>query len=227
MPQLQQRWILATSVTYTTAHCNVTSLTHWARPRIEPASSWILVRFVNCWGTAGTPVASALWSYISKCQWSRSFTFITYFAISCVYLRNVQKQLQFTVIRLGKAFIRHTLCQENPIFVLENKWHVFYKIKLNSFSNFEYFLLLYFFIFDVRRRENNLKLIWGCRYPVDEKWYNSLELSWNAIYAAKILLESEILPRSSNFLVVLSFSCYVNIRQMKVALLILNMHCFL
>ena len=32
------------------------SLTHWARPGIEPLSSWMLVRFVNCWATTGTPV---------------------------------------------------------------------------------------------------------------------------------------------------------------------------
>ena len=32
-------WLLA----YTTAHDNAGSLTHWARPRIEPDSSWILV----------------------------------------------------------------------------------------------------------------------------------------------------------------------------------------
>ena len=25
------------------------------RPRIEPTSSWILVRFLNCWATTGTP----------------------------------------------------------------------------------------------------------------------------------------------------------------------------
>ena len=33
--------------TYTTAHGNALSLTHWARPGTEPASSWILVRFVS------------------------------------------------------------------------------------------------------------------------------------------------------------------------------------
>ena len=32
---------------YTTAHGNAGSLTHWVRPGIEPASSWILVRFVS------------------------------------------------------------------------------------------------------------------------------------------------------------------------------------
>ena len=34
------------SVTYTTADSNRRSLTHWMRPGIEPASSWILVRFI-------------------------------------------------------------------------------------------------------------------------------------------------------------------------------------
>ena len=34
-------------MTYTTAHGNTRSLTHRARPGIEPVSSWILVRFVS------------------------------------------------------------------------------------------------------------------------------------------------------------------------------------
>ena len=34
-------------LTYTTAHSNAGSLTHWARPGIEPASSWVLVRFIT------------------------------------------------------------------------------------------------------------------------------------------------------------------------------------
>ena len=32
---------------YTTAHSNARSLTHWAKPGIIPASSWILVRFLS------------------------------------------------------------------------------------------------------------------------------------------------------------------------------------
>ena len=55
MPRPQQGWIRAASVTYTTAHGNAGSLTHWASPGIEPASSWILVGFVNHWATIGTP----------------------------------------------------------------------------------------------------------------------------------------------------------------------------
>ena len=46
-PQPQQLQIWAVSVTYTTAHGNAGSLTHWERPGIKPASSRILVRFVS------------------------------------------------------------------------------------------------------------------------------------------------------------------------------------
>ena len=46
-PLAQQCGIWVTSVTYTTAHSNAGSLTHWARPGIEPVSSWILTGFVT------------------------------------------------------------------------------------------------------------------------------------------------------------------------------------
>ena len=42
-------------VTYTTAHGNIRSLTHWERPGIEPTTSCILVGFVTHWATTGTP----------------------------------------------------------------------------------------------------------------------------------------------------------------------------
>ena len=42
-PQPQQHRIQAVSVTYTTNYSNARSLTHRARPGIEPASSWKLV----------------------------------------------------------------------------------------------------------------------------------------------------------------------------------------
>ena len=54
-PEPQQCRIWATSATYTTAHGNTRSITHWARPGMEPVSSWILVGFVNHWATTGTP----------------------------------------------------------------------------------------------------------------------------------------------------------------------------
>ena len=34
-------------LSYTTAHGNARSLTHWARPGVEPTSSWILVGFTS------------------------------------------------------------------------------------------------------------------------------------------------------------------------------------
>ena len=45
--QPQQHRIRAATVSYTTAHNNSRSLTHWTRPWIEPANSWFLVGFVS------------------------------------------------------------------------------------------------------------------------------------------------------------------------------------
>ena len=58
----QQCQIWAVSAAYTTDHGNTRSSTHWARPGIEPSSSWMLVRFVNCWATTGTPE----WRYLNE-----------------------------------------------------------------------------------------------------------------------------------------------------------------
>ena len=55
-PQPQQHRIQASSVPYTTAYSNSGSLTHWARPGIKSTSLWILVRFLTCCTTAGTPI---------------------------------------------------------------------------------------------------------------------------------------------------------------------------
>ena len=55
MPEPQQCRIWAASATYTTAHSNAGSPTHWVRPGIEPATSWFLVRFINHWAMMGTP----------------------------------------------------------------------------------------------------------------------------------------------------------------------------
>ena len=50
----QQCGIWAASAAYTTAQGNAGSLTHWARPEIEPAILWFLVGFVNHCATMGT-----------------------------------------------------------------------------------------------------------------------------------------------------------------------------
>ena len=46
-PQPQQHQIRATSSTYSIAHGNTGSSTHWAKPGIEPATSRSLVRFIS------------------------------------------------------------------------------------------------------------------------------------------------------------------------------------
>ena len=46
-PEPQQCGIQAASATYTTAHGNAGSLTHWARPGIESEISWFLVGFIS------------------------------------------------------------------------------------------------------------------------------------------------------------------------------------
>ena len=45
--QPQQYQIRATSSTYTTVHGNARSWTHWVRPGIKPATSWLLVRIIS------------------------------------------------------------------------------------------------------------------------------------------------------------------------------------
>ena len=47
MPQPQQCQIQATVAVHTVARGNTRSLTHCEGPGIEPASSWILVRFIS------------------------------------------------------------------------------------------------------------------------------------------------------------------------------------
>ena len=61
MPEPQQRGIRAASATYTPAHSNTGSLTHWARPGIESATSRFLVGFVDHWAMTGTPKPILFW----------------------------------------------------------------------------------------------------------------------------------------------------------------------
>ena len=59
-PEPQQHRIQATSMTHTTAHNSTGSLTHWARPGIEPATTRFLVGFVNHCAMTKTPRFSVL-----------------------------------------------------------------------------------------------------------------------------------------------------------------------
>ena len=64
-PQQQQPRIQATSATYTTAHGNARSLTHWVRPGIEPTTSWFSVGFVSAMPRWELPIASLYYISIS------------------------------------------------------------------------------------------------------------------------------------------------------------------
>ena len=83
-------------MTYTTAHGNAGSLTHWARPRIKHATSQFLVVFVNHWATTGTPqdfqFLSLLLSgveYILRIfprECTREAKFVRHYFLLCFYL---------------------------------------------------------------------------------------------------------------------------------------------
>ena len=54
------------SATYTMAHGNAGSLTHWESPGIKPMSSRVLPGFITCWHTIGFPRCdlSSLWLFL-------------------------------------------------------------------------------------------------------------------------------------------------------------------
>ena len=61
--------------------CNARSLTHRVSPGIEPTSSWILVRFLTCWATMGTPrkYNSLILCLIpTECKCSRAEVFLCF-----------------------------------------------------------------------------------------------------------------------------------------------------
>ena len=85
----------APSTTYTTMHGNAGSPTYWARPRIEPASSWLLVGFVS---TALQQALPAMIHFLI-CQlaiWCLPFRNIhqlcTYNLFQCIYYTSIKRK---------------------------------------------------------------------------------------------------------------------------------------
>ena len=56
-------------MTYARAHDSTGALTHWVRPGIEPASLWILARFLTHWATIGTPQSFLFLKDGIVCNW--------------------------------------------------------------------------------------------------------------------------------------------------------------
>ena len=54
-PMEVQGRIRAASASLHHSHSNAGSLTHWVKSWIKPTSSWILIMFLFCWATIGTP----------------------------------------------------------------------------------------------------------------------------------------------------------------------------
>ena len=71
----------ATSATYTTAHGNTRSLTHWVRPGIEPATSWFLVGFVSAlpWQELQIPISLLTFLICSYAMPAFSITALKYY----------------------------------------------------------------------------------------------------------------------------------------------------
>lgn len=67
--QPQQRQIWAAPATYTWAHGNAGSLTHWSRPGIEPAISWFLVRFVSAAPGRELLLDSLIKRHLKEAKW--------------------------------------------------------------------------------------------------------------------------------------------------------------
>ena len=111
-PQPQQHQIQAESVTYTRVHSNAGSLTPWARPGIEPTTSWILAVSINCWATTGTPIHILKWN-LSQFINQKNTNSQESCCIPCTTGTGPALDLPVAIFRgckhlLGKRFLPHT-----------------------------------------------------------------------------------------------------------------------
>ena len=107
-PQPQQHQIRAPFATYAATFGNTASLTFWIRPGIEPASSWIVVRFLTCWATVGTPINGIFWwtwsFVVNKVTNFRLFHLWLLFIVG--FLKKLFTSLIFSYIVLFQYFKR-------------------------------------------------------------------------------------------------------------------------
>ena len=82
---------------YTTAHNNTRSLTHWVRPEMEPASSWILVRFITTepwWEPHKVFLCTLFYLILTIVIWRYS---ITIFIINYILQVRILKELTWVL----------------------------------------------------------------------------------------------------------------------------------
>ena len=104
MPQPQQHQIQAASVTNTTAHGYAGSSTHWARPGIEPSTSWFLIGFFFCYTSTGTPGINIFKSILGDSHAPSGFRTPHPFHLSCFQMRKLRLSI---VVLWGKETLKH------------------------------------------------------------------------------------------------------------------------
>ena len=109
MPEPEQCQIWAVSVTHTRAHGNTRSLTHWARPGIEPSTSWFLVGFISHW--AMTEFQFLVLFHVAKEHSLHDFSSFKYVEVSFVVqdlvflvIGSVGSWKEFVLLSLGGLF---------------------------------------------------------------------------------------------------------------------------
>jgi len=107
-------WIRAIAASIHHSHSNAESLTHWARPGIEPASSWMIVRFISLNHNGNSKIL--LW-FMSTSVWpmfsSRSFTLsglTLRFLINFEFIFTYVRKCSFFIIIFIFSFIADLRC---------------------------------------------------------------------------------------------------------------------
>ena len=119
-----QHQIRATSTTYTIAHSNARSLTHWLRLGIEPASLWIQVRFVS-----------------AEPQWKLLFFFFLFFFfplfLNCSFWFNLCIFLfhtNTTLINISLTYFSNWKAGYSSLFFLKNFFCLFFCISSSTWT---------------------------------------------------------------------------------------------
>ena len=91
-------------MTYTTVHGNTGSLTHWARPGIEPETSWFLVGFISAvpWWELLT------WLFLTPVQkpWCVAVSSLLVKTWGCFPQALLRQWMGFTLLIWIKQFVR-------------------------------------------------------------------------------------------------------------------------